>query len=271
MIVPEYEPAFAEAAVLAALRGHRQERAFHAERDPLYGIVEGDDREAAFTELHACWFDRLGLDRALRQALAERPEIEERCARCLVFRASAARDEVADLLVSPSGPHLLLRLMPETLAAPEPALALLRHELLHVADMLADDFGYEPRLPSAEGAALLDHARAGRYRVLWDAYVDGRLVRDGRAPSTRRAERLSEFRRAFPALGERVEAVFERFFDAARCTHADLVAFVTADGERAMEHERRAEAVEIVSGDGLFGPGSRRSLQIGRSSTMGMS
>ena len=232
MIVPECEPAFVEAAVLAALSGRPEQGAFHAERDPLYAIADADEREAAFAALHARWFDRLSLDRPLRQALGERPQIETHCARCLVFRAPAARAEVADLLVAPPGrPHLLLRLMPETLAGPERALALLRHELLHVADMLDADFGYEPRLPSAEGASLLDHARAGRYRVLWDAYVDGRLVRDGHAPSTRRAERLIEFGCAFPALGGRVEAVFERFFDAARCTHADLVAFATANGE----------------------------------------
>jgi hypothetical protein len=229
VIVPEYEPAFVEAAVLAALRGRAEQRRFHAERDPLYEV---DDGEAGFAALHARWFERLGLERPLRQALAERPEIETGCARCVVLRAPATRAEVADLLVSPPGsPDLLLRLTPETLATPERALALLRHELLHVADMLDHDFGYEPDLPSGEGAALLDQARAGRYRVLWDAYVDGRLVRDGRAPSARRAERLNEFRRAFPAFGERVEAVFARFFDADRCTHADLVAFANGNGE----------------------------------------
>jgi hypothetical protein len=233
VIVPEYEPAFVETAVLAALNDQRHECAFHAERDPLYAIADGDEREAAFTALHARWFDRLRLDHPLRQALAERPEIEAGCARCIVVHAPAARAEVADLLVSPWGrPQLVLRLTPETLARPDCALALLRHELLHVADMLDPDFGYEPRLPSPDGAAF-DPARTGRYRVLWDAYVDGRLVRQGRVPSTRRGERLSEFRQAFGALGEGTEAAFERFFDADRCTHAGLIAFATVHGTRA--------------------------------------
>ena len=233
MIALECEAALVEATVLAALGGGPAERLFHAERDPLYAIADADESDAAFAALHARWFDRLGLDGPLRQALAERPEIEAGCARGIVARAPAARAEVADLLVSPPGrPHLGLRLTPETLARPERALALLRHELLHVADMLDPDFGYEPRLPSAEGAAF-DPAGTGRYRVLWDAYVDGRLVRRGHAPPARRAERLSEFRGAFPALGERLEATFARFFDADRCTHAGLIAFATEHGARA--------------------------------------
>ena len=223
MIVREFEPAFVEAAVLAALRTPRDERAFHAERDPLYALVEADLREAAFAALHARWFARLGPERPLRQGLDERPVIEARCARCVVVRAPVGRGEMADLLVSSAGaPHLLLRLRPQTLAAPEPALALLRRELLHAADMLDPGFGYEPRVPWEEATA---HVRAARYRVLWDAYVDGRLVREGRAPSARRAERLSEFRRAFPALGDGAEAAFERFFAGDESTHAGLIAF----------------------------------------------
>ncbi len=223
MMAPEYEPALVEAAVLAALRGHPDEPALHEERDALYGIADPDAREMAFAGLHARWFERVGLGEPLRKALAERPEIAERCGRGIVARAPAARVEGADLLVAPPArPTLLLRLTPETLSARERAVRLLRHELLHVADMLDPGFGYEPRLGA--GAPLLDSGRQERYRVLWDASVEGRLVRSGLAPSTVRAERLREFTRAFPALGLRAAAAFDRFFDGPRCTHAELAA-----------------------------------------------
>ena len=101
MIALECEAALVEATVLAALAGGPAERPFHAERDPLYAIADVDERDAAFAALHARWFDRLGLEGALRQALAERPEIEAGCARGIVAHAPAARAEVADLLVSP--------------------------------------------------------------------------------------------------------------------------------------------------------------------------
>ena len=229
----DYEPALVEATVLASVGDGLD--AFHAERDPLYAIADAEAREAAFLTLHARWFQRLGLDRALPEALAERPEVAAACDRCIVARARAAPAEAADLLVAPPlSPTLLVRFTPEGLGSRERALAFLRHELLHVADMLDRDFGYEPRLPPSGGPRLRDDRCAERYRVLWDAYVDGRLVAAGHAPVTVRFERLREFRRAFPELGEEAEADFQRFFDACRCTHAELAVFASAGAERAV-------------------------------------
>jgi hypothetical protein len=229
-VIPlEVEPELVEGAVLAALPGGPDARILHQERDPLYSIADPEAREAAFARLHTRWFERLGLARPLRQALAERPEVDGGCDRGIVARAVAARAEVADLLVAPPGrPTLLLRLTAATLGAPERALTLLRHELLHVADMLDPDFGYEPHLLGVEDARRPDPACADRYRVLWDTYVDGRLVRAGCAPPARRSERRREFMRAFPTLGPGAETAFERFFDSGRRTHADLVAFASA-------------------------------------------
>jgi hypothetical protein len=227
----DYEPALVEAAVLAGVGAGRD--AFHRERDPLYAIADGEAREAAFVELHARWFQRLGLDRWLPDALAERPQIAALCGRWVVMRARAPGGEAADLLVAPPRPPtVLVRCTPERLAAPAAALAFLRHELLHVADMLDRDFGYEPRLPY-EGGRRPAGRLAERYRVLWDAYVDGRLVAGARAPASVRAERLYQFRAAFPELGDRAEAAFRRFFDARRRTHAELVAFATSGDEPA--------------------------------------
>jgi hypothetical protein len=224
----DYEPALLEAAVLTAAG---DDRAFHDAREPLYAIADVEVREAAFVALHTGWFERLGLDRTLPEALAERPGVAPACARCVVVRAGAPAAEAADLLVAPPGPPtLLVRLTPETLAAPERARALLRRELLHVADMLDPGFGYEPGLPPSGGGRLLDDRRAERYRVLWAACVDGRLAAEGRAPATARAERLREFTRAFPELGAAAGTVFQRFFDAPGRTHDDLVALAAGGG-----------------------------------------
>jgi hypothetical protein len=71
------------------------------------------------------------------------------------------------------------------------------------------------------------------YRVLWNAWVDGRLVRLGVLPVTARAERLADFARAFPHLGAGLEAAFDRFFAAQHLTHAALVAFAVGGLEGA--------------------------------------
>jgi hypothetical protein len=223
---PEFDPRLVEAAVLAAVARRGGEGEFHAERDGLYQIAEPEPREAAFAALHARWFERLALDRPFRETLAERPTIAARCGRWLVARARGTRDEAADLLVAPSAPPtLLVRVTAETVATAERLSLLLRRELLHVADMLDPRFGYAPSLPASAAGGARESVVRGNYRVLWDAYVDGRLARLEAVPLAVRAERLAEFVRAFPHLGERAVAAFERFFGARELTHAELLAF----------------------------------------------
>ena len=227
---PEWEPRLVEAAVLAATRGSADERRFHAERDAHYEIAEPEAREAAFATLHARWFACLTLDRPLHEALALRPEVAVGCGRCLVMRARGGRDEGGDLLVAPeSRPVLSVRVCPETVAEPERLRLLLRRELLHVADMLAPRFGYEPALPERVAGGGRERAVRDNYRVVWDAYVDGRLVRAGLVPTGARADRFRDFARAFSHLGDALEATFERFFIASELTHVELLAFAAGD------------------------------------------
>jgi hypothetical protein len=226
VLEPEWDPRLVEATVLAANQGGADESAFHAERDALYGIAEAEAREAAFAALHARWFERLALDAPLREALAMRPEVGAGCARCLVTRAHGGRDERGDLLVAPATPPILsVRVTPETVAAPDRFRLLLRREILHVADMLTPRFGYEPALPESVAGSPRERAVRDNYRIVWDAYVDGRLVRAGLVPPDARSERFREFARAFASLGDRLEAAFERFFDARELTHGDLLRF----------------------------------------------
>ncbi len=229
----ECELPLVEAAVLGAVRGRPAERAFDRARARVYEIDGAEDRDAAFAAVHAAWFQRLGLDQPFGVALAERPEVVARCGRCVVARARGARDESADLRVAGDGPPLLFVLVTvDTVIRPERLLSVLRRELLHVSDMLDPDFGYAP---SALAGAVPGrvHLVQERYRVLWDASVDGRLARLGRALPGTREERLFDFARAFPILGDQTEPAFERFFGGARCTHAELVAFASGIDEGA--------------------------------------
>ena len=232
-VVVEYEPRLVEEATLLALRGAEAEPAFRRQRDRLYEIADPEAREARFRALHAAWFERLGLGRTIGQALGERMSVVRAARACVVASAASPRQEGAELFVRPPEEgtreadrrSVVLRLRPERLLAAPQLLEFLRHELLHIADMLDPCFAYEPWLPSADAGPANRELLKDRYRVLWDAYVDGRLSRLGWAPAGVRAERLSEFRRAFPALGERAEALFERFFSAASLRHAELMAF----------------------------------------------
>lgn len=225
-LAPEFDQRLVEAAVLTAIRLRGEQRAFHAERDALYEIADPDTREAAFDALHARWFDRLALPRPFQQALAEQPSLAARCERWLVAAARRRADEAADLLVAPHGrPTLVVRVMAETVAAPERLTPLLRRELLHTVDMLDPRFGYAATLPPATGSGPREKVFRDNYRVLWSAFVDGRLVRRGVLPAQVRAERLADFARAFTELGAGTAAVFDHVFGRDDLTHAELVAF----------------------------------------------
>jgi hypothetical protein len=228
---PEFEPRLVETSVLEAMRGHAREHEFHVERDAVYDVVDPERREAAFTALHGRWFARAALDRPFHAALAEQPAVSRACARWLVGGARAARDEAADLLVGPdTGRTLLVRVHPRTVAAPASLLRFLRRELLHVADMVDAAFGYEAALPLNIAGGPRAQVVRDRYRVLWNSYVDGRLLRRGHVPPAARQERIAEFGRAFPGLGARTGATFEKFFGGQRLTHAALLAFACGEG-----------------------------------------
>jgi hypothetical protein len=229
----DYDARLVEEAALRALRGRPDEWSFHEGRDRLYEIADAEERDAAFRELHGAWFVRLGLDRPIQRAFDERPRLRTSVGRCAVTAARSKRDEGADLFVSPAEAgqgeadrrSIGIQVRPESLLEPDGLLGLLRHELLHVEDMLDPRFGYEPSLPRSEVGPAYDRLLQDRYRALWDATIDGRLLRAGAASGSVRDRCLRDFARAFPMFGERTPEAFSRFFDGTSHTHADLVAF----------------------------------------------
>lgn len=245
-----YDPALVEEAVLLAegAMPDAEARVFRGERDPLYGIADPERRDAAFQSLHLRWFTRLALHESVWQAVAEREDIVQRLDEGRVLRALAPRDEGADLVdqLAPGRTDtraiLVLRLRPETVLEPARVRSLLRHELMHVADMIDPAFGYERTLPCSDDGPSRDNVLRDRYRVLWDVTIDGRLARAGRRdagdsppdrrvrlqpdqPAPTRDVRWREFSATFSMLGDDGQAAFEEWFDRIRPTHARLVAF----------------------------------------------
>ncbi len=233
----EYEPWLVEEAVLHAIRGRRLEPEFRRERDRAYAHADVEERDAAFRQLHARWFAALDLDAPLRRALEELPILARETRACRVAAARARTKEGADLYVQQDAalaPRqrrvILVRMMPARFSTPESLLELLRHELLHVADMLDPAFGYEPSLQCSGSDPSFQSLIRGRYRVLWKATVAGRLLGLGRAQEDRRAQCWAEFIDTFPLALDAAEAAFSRWFDTPVHTHAEMVAFAHDPG-----------------------------------------
>ncbi len=231
----EFDPQLVEEAVLRAVESAppADRRSFREERNPLYELPEDETRERSFRRLHGRWFVRLGLADPVRRALADEPSLAAGTSRCLVLPVVKAAQEYADLQPDRRGdgpPTLLLALRVTTLLDPGRLLPFLRRELLHVADMLDPEFGFERELPPLDGSRALENLLRQRYRTLWDATVDGRLqARHHLEPGAAEARRR-EFHRTFPMLAATTDTWFDHFFDGPRPTHAELVAFATAPG-----------------------------------------
>lgn len=228
-----YDAGLVEESVLLAERGlsATEAAAFRAERDRIYEAEEPDEREARFEALHGRFFLRLGLDRPLHEALVERPELLVRTSGCRVLPGLSRSDEAADVrraVDAPpaAAPTIVVHLRPQSLLDPDALRTLLRRELLHVADMLDPAFGYVRELPCVDRDPAIVSLLRERYRVVWDASIDGRLCREGFLGPQARADRRHDFSRAFRMPGERAEAAFARWFEGPRPTHAAILAFV---------------------------------------------
>jgi len=119
----------------------------------------------------------------------------------------------------------VIRLTPELLIQPQNLLPFLRHELMHIVDMLDPDFGYKPELPKSDIGATYDRLLRERYRVLWDTTIDGRLVQKSWLNPEVKSRHWLNFKQAFSGPEADLENIFSFFFNNQRPNHAELVSF----------------------------------------------
>lgn len=226
----EYDPQLIEQAVfLAARRDPELERELHAVVDPSYDQPAGEARDARFRDVYAAFSARLRLHRPLSELLAERPLIAGNVGRCIVREAARANAESAELFVrrtdgtaTPRDRTLLIQVCPKFLLDTERLAHRMRRELLHVADMLDEQFAY--RLAVISGLPARRDLVRDRYRVLWDTYVQGRLAREDRADDGYTQSLRRMFAAAFNGCGgPSQDSAFQRVFSAATLTHDQLL------------------------------------------------
>ncbi len=225
-----YDEDFVEAAVFLCASGRRKGIAslqiarFERQREKLYSILDTDERNDAFFQLHLEWFREWGFEELLNQSLLEFPLLSREL-KLLAFRKALGRhDEGAELYVNEAGDrHGVVAIYPERWEAGSQLQLFLRHELAHLNDMVDPAFGYTPGLAVA-GPSLNQHRLAReRYRSVWDIVIDGRLTRSGRATIATREQRWSEFSALFAFWSEaRQSQVFESLWLNPSPTHQIL-------------------------------------------------
>jgi hypothetical protein len=229
----EFQPQLAEEAVLRVMANYNDKNLFWLEREQLYEDATNENHEKAFNELHERWFNRLGLSQPLQQIFALWPILSTATSRCLLIKARAKKSLGAELYLAPEESGLnarerrtiVVQLTPELLAQPCSCLEFLRHEFLHIVDMLDPRFGYEPHFPRSDAGPAYDHFLKSRYSVLWDITIDGRLQRQGWFPLAAREKHFVLFKRAFQGSEEKLSEAFSFFFDCNSHTHRGLMEF----------------------------------------------
>jgi hypothetical protein len=191
-------------------------------------MLDLDERNTAFFELHLEWFREWGLEQLLTQTLSEFPLLPKSL-NTLVFRKSRGKnDDGTELYVNEAGDRNgVVAMRPERFGREVELAAFLRHELTHLSDMVDPSFGYCPELPES-GPFLNQHRLAReRYRLLWDITIDGRLIRRGRHTVATKEQRWSEFAGAFAFWSETTQQeVFESLWTNPAPSHQILVSLL---------------------------------------------
>jgi hypothetical protein len=199
-----YDLDLVEGAVALCAAGHRKEihalqiRRFQFEREAIYSVLDPDERNAAFSKLHLKWFRNWNLEQLIKQILNEFTNLSDTI-QILAFRKARTKsEEAAELYVDPSGKRNgVVALRSERFKLDGHLNPFLRHELMHLSDMVRPEFGYARDPLARQQGSSQQHLARERYRLLWAVSIDGRLVRSDKETVATKEQRWLEFDRAY--------------------------------------------------------------------------
>lgn len=255
-----YDPYFVEEIVYLKLRELESTGninlydQFHNLSDKVYEVEDEDERFDRFVELNKEFFNKLGFSEAVREVVSEFPELNEKIKGIHIRKVIALMDLGSNLVDEKR--KIVIRLFPEQFMDVPQLKKYLRHELVHVGDMLDEKFGYKEgrlgTLPTKETILI------NRYKLFWDIFIDSRLERRGKETVRSKDERFGEFERLYvSALGRppRKKAVFEGLWKEENLTHdkavelaKDFTKLVAAYGGALPEEVGEAKKVLIPGG-----------------------
>ena len=230
----EYDPQLVEQATFLAARSNPgNECAMHELLDPLYRIGDTELRQSAFREAYSQLFRGFGLHQIVPAYAWTFPLLSGRLERCIVREAERRRAQSADLYRDKSEGRtnggeqvLIIALCPECLVDQDRLRPWLNRQLRHIEDMVDERFAYECELPA--GTAVQQNLIRDRYAILWDIFVESRLIRSAVLCSDGVGGLWLSFSRAFARDGRTPsKAVFERLLAAENLTHTQLMSWAT--------------------------------------------
>lgn len=230
MMTFEYDPRFVEQATFFAVRNDpERECIMHEALDPLYRIHDPELRQREFRRAYGDLFRRFDLDRIVPSYTRSFPLLSERLGRCLVREADRRKSQSADLYreKSPGSTAdgervLIIALCPDCLMDADRLGPWMYRQLRHIEDMVDDRFAYECELPPAP--AIQRNLMRDRYALLWDIFVEGRLLRSDMIGHDGVGALNASFDKVFARNGSMPAAtIFDRMMNVDDLTHPMLV------------------------------------------------
>ena len=221
-----YDPYMVEEIVFSKLReiegpGNMElYEQYHNLSDRIYEFDDEDERSDGFVELNKEFFNTLGFSEVVRGVVNEFPEFHEKIEEIHIRKPTTMIEVGSDLVDERR--KAVIRLFPEQFMDITHLRKFIRHELMHVVDMLGEKFGYKEgklaRLPVEETIVR------EKYKLFWDIFIDSRLEKRGKETVRSKDERFGEFEKLYarlPADGKK--AVFEGLWKEENLTHDKAV------------------------------------------------
>lgn len=228
----EYDPGLIEAVIFRELAGREAKGDFmlteeyHSFTDPVYENFPADERPAQFKKIEWDFFVKLGFPKVPQEIFSEFQVFEEKATGGVVVKAQNPFDEGSNLVKGPTDSagkkRIVVKLLPERFQDVPYLKKLMRHELMHVSDMLDDAFGY--RSDRLGCNPMEESIVTERYSCLWDIFVDSRLIRNQRETIADKASRHGDFEVLFRNVPSGAKSsIFEKLWQDEHLTHDRLL------------------------------------------------
>lgn len=204
---------------------------YHKEVDPIYDIEDVIDKEEAFDALYEKFFlDNLGYGKVIKEVFDEFPFLTEKISD-IYINLDLMREEANLMKKDPDEPSNLrkikFKMRAEIFCDKNELRKAIRHELMHVKDMLDDDYGYDTKVPAGLNTTEENFVR-DRYKIFWDIYIDSRLIREGRETMETKEKRFAWFSGIYKKLpAEQKVVMFDNFWNKEKITHQEILDMAT--------------------------------------------
>ncbi len=231
----EYDPHLMQDVVLQEVERREKDgdsslfKDYHKLTDPIYEEFSIGEREAEFDRVHEQFFLRLGFGEVMNEALKEFPALSGKVEAVVVGKAMTKHNERADL--SQDFKSIGIKILVERFLDPHNLQKLLRHELMHVSDMLDRQFRHEYREMLNVSFPAEENIIRDRYRVLWDIYIDSRLIRAGKKTVSDKHGRYQEFEALYYKIPNASRmAIFDGLWQMEMLTHDQILEMAVDTG-----------------------------------------